>query len=63
MSNYIVVDRRKIDLVRRLVLLWQRKIELAKETRDQIDPNIGASEQKALTKDIQRMKNHLVTLK
>ena len=36
-------------------MLWEKKIQLAKETREALDPNVGAAEQNALEKDIQRL--------
>lgn len=36
--------------VRRLVLLWEKKIALAKETQEAIDPNVGSGETQAINK-------------
>ena len=47
----------------RLVMLWEKKIQLAKETAEALNPNIGAAETKALGKEIQRLKAQLVQMR
>jgi hypothetical protein len=41
---------------RRQILLWEKKIQLAKETQEALDPTSGASEIKEMTAEIHRMK-------
>ena len=36
-------------------MLWDKKIQLAKETKSAIDPNIGATEIKEMSIEIHRM--------
>lgn len=36
-------------------MLWDKKIQLAKETRSALDPNIGATEIREMTLEIHRM--------
>jgi hypothetical protein len=38
------------------MMLWEKKIQLAKETAAALDPNIGASEIRDMTSEIHRMK-------
>ncbi|KAJ3106963.1 Coiled-coil domain-containing protein 40 [Phlyctochytrium planicorne] len=40
----------------RQIMLWEKKIQLAKETQAALDPNIGASEIKEMAIEIHRMK-------
>ncbi|KAJ3395917.1 Coiled-coil domain-containing protein 40 [Lobulomyces angularis] len=40
----------------RQMMLWEKKIQLAKETQAALDPNIGASEIREMTVEIHRMK-------
>lgn len=40
----------------RQVMLWDKKIQLAKETREALDPTVGANEIQEMTKEIHRMK-------
>lgn len=40
----------------RQLMLWEKKIQLAKETQAALDPNIGATEIKEMTIEIHRMK-------
>jgi hypothetical protein len=47
----------------RLVMLWEKKIQLAKETAEALNPNIGAAETRALSKEIQRLKAQLVQMR
>ena len=37
-------------------MLWEKKIQLARETQAALDPNIGATEIKEMTAEIHRMK-------
>lgn len=41
---------------RRRMMLWEKKLQLAKETRDAMDPNVGATEIKEMMIEIHRMK-------
>lgn len=43
--------------------MWEKKTQLAKETAAAIDPNVGAAETKALSKEIERLSTHLNALK
>jgi hypothetical protein len=38
------------------MMLWEKKIQLAKETQAALDPNIGASENRDMESEIHRMK-------
>lgn len=40
----------------RQIMLWEKKIQLAKETRSALDPTVGASELREMTKEIHRMR-------
>lgn len=40
----------------RQIMLWEKKIQLAKETQEALDPEVGATEVKAMKKEIHRMK-------
>ncbi len=40
----------------RLIMLWEKKIQVAMETQEALDPNVGASEIKEMTLEIHRMK-------
>jgi hypothetical protein len=44
-------------------MLWDKKIQLAKETQAALDPNIGAQEQRHLAKENQRLKAFLSQLR
>ncbi len=44
-------------------MLWEKKIQLARETADTLNPNIGAAETKALSKEVQRMETELSVMK
>ena len=44
-------------------MLWEKKIQLAKETAAALNPNIGAAETRALEKDIQRLRTQLTQLR
>ncbi|KAJ3359505.1 Coiled-coil domain-containing protein 40 [Allomyces javanicus] len=46
----------------RQIMLWEKKIQLAKETREALDPNIGAQEIKEMTLEIHRMELRLSNL-
>ena len=37
-------------------MLWEKKIQLAKETQAALDPNVGATEIREMTIEIHRMK-------
>ena len=37
-------------------MLWEKKIQVAKETQEALDPNVGATEIKEMTMEIHRMK-------
>ena len=43
----------------RQVLLWEKKLQLEKEMREALDPNIGQSEVKEMEREIHRMKIRL----
>ncbi|KAI9221062.1 hypothetical protein BC828DRAFT_382016 [Blastocladiella britannica] len=44
------------------IMLWEKKIQLAKETREALDPNIGAQEIQEMTAEIHRMELRLANL-
>ncbi|KAJ1511123.1 Coiled-coil domain-containing protein 40 [Coelomomyces lativittatus] len=46
----------------RQIMLWEKKIQLAKETREALDPNIGAQEIKDMKMEIHRMELRLQNL-
>ena len=46
----------------RQIMLWEKKIQLAKETQAALDPNIGATEIKEMTLEIHRMKLRLASM-
>jgi hypothetical protein len=46
----------------RQIMLWEKKIQLAKETREALDPNIGAQELRSMTSEIHRMELKLGSL-
>jgi hypothetical protein len=37
-------------------MLWEKKIQLGKETQNALDPNTGATEMREMTMEIHRMK-------
>ena len=43
------------DICRRQIMLWEKKIQLAKETQAALDPNVGATEIKDMQAEIHRM--------
>ena len=43
-------------------MLWDKKIQLAKETQAALDPNVGATEIKEMTLEIHRMKLRLASM-
>ena len=43
-------------------MLWEKKIQIAKETQAALDPNIGATEIKEMTLEIHRMKLRLASM-
>ncbi len=47
----------------RLLMLWEKKIQLAKETAEALNPNIGAAETKAIFKETQRLKGQLTQMR
>ena len=47
----------------RQLLLWEKKIQLEKETQAALDPSVGQGEVHAMTKEIHRMKLRLATLR
>jgi len=47
----------------RQALLWEKKIQLDKETREALDPSVGQSEVSNMEKEIHRMEVRLETLK
>eukprot|EP01112_Ceratiomyxa_fruticulosa_P016114 TRINITY_DN4838_c0_g1_i1.p1 TRINITY_DN4838_c0_g1~~TRINITY_DN4838_c0_g1_i1.p1 ORF type:complete len:949 (-),score=274.11 TRINITY_DN4838_c0_g1_i1:119-2821(-) len=49
--------------VESMALLWEKKIQLSKETAQAIDPNVGAAETHTMRKEIARMKLKLTNLK
>ena len=44
-------------------MLWEKKIQVAKETQEALDPNVGASEIKEMTLEIHRMKLRYAQIK
>ena len=40
---------------RRQMMLWEKKIQLAKETQSALDPNVGATEIREMSLEIHRM--------
>ena len=44
-------------------MLWDKKIQLGKETQEALDPNVGAAEHRAMRKEINRMELKLGSLK
>ena len=47
----------------RMIMLWEKKIQVAKETQEALDPNVGASEIKEMTLEIHRMKLRYAQIK
>jgi len=47
----------------RQMLLWEKKIQLDKETRDALDPTVGQQESKSMEKEVHRMAIRLDGLK
>merc|ERR1712070_692430 len=47
----------------RQLLLWEKKIQLERETQAALDPEVGMAEIKAMEKEIHRMRLRLETLK
>lgn len=45
------------------IMLWEKKLQLAKEMKDAIDPNYGASELQTMRKEIARMELRLKQIK
>ena len=45
------------------MMLWEKKIQLAKETRAVLDPNVGNAEMRSMTSEIHRMEVRLSALK
>ena len=41
--------------VSRQILLWEKKIQLEKETQETLDPSVGMSEGQAMEREIHRM--------
>lgn len=44
-------------------MMWEKKLQLAKEMREALDPNYGAAELKSMKKDISRMELRLKQIK
>jgi predicted RNase H-like nuclease (RuvC/YqgF family) len=49
--------------VEKQILLWEKKIQLERETQDALDPEYGQGEIKGMKKEIHRMKLRLQQLK
>lgn len=47
----------------RQIMLWEKKIQLEKETQAALDPEVGQAESRSMEKEIHRMKLRLETLK
>jgi len=47
----------------RQLMLWEKKIQLERETQDALDPEVGMSEARSMEKEIHRMKLRFSTLK
>ena len=47
----------------RQLMLWEKKIQLEKETQDALDPEVGMAEARSMEKEIHRMKLRFSTLK
>ncbi|KAK8886296.1 Coiled-coil domain-containing protein 40 [Tritrichomonas musculus] len=45
------------------IMMWEKKLQLAKEMREALDPNYGAAELKSMKKDISRMELRLKQIK
>ena len=45
------------------IMLWEKKIQLAKEMRSALDPNFGASELNSMRKEVNRMEHRLKQIK
>ncbi|DAZ94275.1 TPA: hypothetical protein N0F65_010872 [Lagenidium giganteum] len=55
-----ILDR--IVEVERQIMLWEKKIQLEKETQAALDPEVGQAEAKAMEKEIHRMRLRLEAL-
>merc|ERR1711998_699468 len=47
----------------RQLMLWEKKIQLERETQDALDPEVGMAEARSMEKEIHRMKLRFSTLK
>merc|ERR550514_2071822 len=47
----------------RQLMLWEKKIQLERETQDALDPEVGMAEARSMEKEIHRMKLRFTTLK
>ena len=47
----------------KMIMQWEKKLQLAKEMREALDPNFGAAELKSMKKDIARMELRLKQIK
>eukprot|EP01135_Chromosphaera_perkinsii_P004856 Nk52_evm2s301 gene=Nk52_evmTU2s301 len=67
MVQKLVEDKDQIlkDIVdaERQVMLWEKKIQLAKEAKAALDPNVGSKEVQAMKNEIHRMKLRYTQLK
>jgi hypothetical protein len=46
----------------RQIMLWEKKIQLGRETKDALDPNVGATEIRDMQSEIHRMELRLLGL-
>jgi len=61
MQKKAIVD--EIVESERQIMLWEKKIQLEKETQAALDPEVGQAESRSMEKEIHRMKLRLETLK
>ena len=60
MQKKAIVD--EIVEAERQIMLWEKKIQLEKETQQALDPEVGQAESRSMEKEIHRMKLRLETL-
>ena len=47
----------------KIIMMWEKKLQLAREMREALDPNYGASELKTMKKEVNRMELRLKQIK
>ena len=54
-NNFAIANMNKLIHHRNQIMLWEKKIQIAKETHDAVDSDVGQAEIKGMKSEIHRM--------